>query len=207
MTIKKLVELINLAINGGVLSPDSSVLRADIRAMLPMAVNSALDRAYNSNREIEGDGSLPSQFYGFFGPIKLNTAKFPYTFDLEKGTVPLKAGYGIKNVVDDLGNVYSPIPDFALPNLMYTFEISTGTNWYRRIGKKKIEIYSHNDLLSDISYQSICDVEELDDDDDVPIQAGQEEYVLGFLIRHFSIQKGNPYDNAADNKDDINSSR
>lgn len=207
MNLKKLVELVLLRVNGGVLSPDNSVLRSDIKAMIPLAVNAGLDKAYNENKSIEGDGSLPSQFYGFFGPIKLDNCEKPYTFNLEKGTVPIKGGYGLKNVLDQSGNFYSPIPDHVLPNLKYTFEVTPGMNWYRRVGNKCVEIWTHSDLLESITYQAICDIEELSDDDDVPIQAGQEPFVIEFLVRHFMGQRGVPYDNAIDNKDDVNASR
>lgn len=207
MQLKKIVELVNLRINGGVLSPDHSVLREDIKAFLPLAVNASLDKAYNENKAIEGVGDLPSQFYAFFGPIEVNNGCFPLTFELESSTVPLKGGYGLKNVMDCNGNFYTPVPDAALPNLKYTFELTPGMNWYRRVGNKCIEIWTHNDLLSGINYQAICDADQLGDDDEVPIQAGQEPFVIEFLTRHFAGQKGTPYDNASDNKDDINASR
>ena len=207
MQLKKLVELVNLRINGGVLSPDHTVLRADIKAFLPLAVNAGLDKAYNENKAVEGVGDLPSQFYAFFGPVRLENGSLPMTFKLEKGTVPLKGGHGLKNVMDECGNFYTPVPDMALPNLRYTFDMTPGMNWYRRVGSDKIEIWSHNILTETINYQAICDADLLEDDDEVPIQAGQEPFVIDFLVRHFSGQKGIPYDNASDNKDDVNASR
>lgn len=207
MQLKKLVELVNLRINGGVLSPDHTVLRADIKAFLPLAVNAGLDKAYNENKAIEGVGDLPSQFYAFFGPVSVENECFPMRFYLDKATVPLKGGYGLKNVMDCHGNFYTPVPDMALPNLKYTFSLTPGMNWYRRVGKDCVEIWTHNDLLNGISYQAICDADLLEDDDEVPIQAGQEPFVIEFLVRHFSGQKGVPYDNASDNKDDVNASR
>lgn len=207
MNIKKIVELVNLRVNGGVLSPDNKVLRVDIRSYLPLAINMALDIAYNENKAIEGDGSLPSQFYASFGPIGIDNSSFPFTFKLEKGTVPLKGGYGLKNVMDGVGNFYSPIPDSVLPNLKNTFKLTPGMNWYRRVGKDLIEIWTHNDLLECISYQAICDIDQMSDDDELPIQAGKESVVMDILVRHFSSQLGMPYDNASDNKNDINASR
>lgn len=207
MKLKRFVELVLLRVNGGVLSPDHTVLRTDIKAYLPIAINAGLDNAYNQNKEVEGIGDLPSQFYGFFGPINLDTCNKPYKFELQKGTVPLKGGYGLKNVMDAVGNFYNPVPDAVLPNLKYTFELTPGMQWYRRVGKKCVEIWSHNDLLESITYQAICDIDELSDDDELPIQAGQEPLILESAVRHFSGQKGIPYDNASDNKDDINASR
>lgn len=207
MKLKEYVELVLLNVNGGVLSPDDSVLRVDIRAYAPVAINKGLDNAYNENRAIEGDGSLPSQFYGFFGPIALDTTSKPFTFLLEKGTVPLKGGYGLKNVVDDAGNFYAPVPDNQLPNLKYMVETVPCLNWYRRVGQDKIEVYTDNDLLESISYQAIADISKMDDDDELPIQAGQEPLVMEIAINHFRAQRGMPYDNASDNKDDANASR
>lgn len=207
MTLGKFVESVLLRINGGVLSPDHSVLRVDIKAFLPMAINAGLDKAYNENKQIEGIGDLPSQFYAFFGPVAVDTSKFPYTFQLSKGTVPLKGGYGLKNVVDECGNFYSPVPDSVLPNLKHTYKNTPDINWYRRVGKDNVEVWSQNELLQTLSYQAICDIEELGDDDELPIQAGQEPYVIDLTVAYFSGQKGNKYDNASDNKDDVNASR
>lgn len=207
MKLKKLVELINLRMGGGKLSPDHSVHRSDIKAFLPLAVNAALDKAYNENKNVEGVGDLPSQFYAFFGPVPVDNDCFPMRFELENSTVPLKGGYGLKNVMDCNGNFYAPVPDEALPNLKNTYGLAPGINWYRRVGSTCIEVWTHNDLLEGLTYQAICDADQLEDDDEVPIQAGQEPFVIEFLTSHFSGQLGVPYDNAIDNKDDVNASR
>lgn len=207
MKLGKFVELVLLNVNGGVLSPDHSVQRVDIKAFLPVAINAALDSAYNDNKNIEGIGDLPSQFYAFFGPIPLCNDCLPFTFELQTGTVPLKGGYGLKNVMDESGNFYSPIPDHVLPNLKHSFNNLPGMNWYRRVGKDCVEIWTHNDLLANITYQAICDIDDLTDEDELPIQAGKEPLVMDMCVEHFSRQKGIPYDNASDNKDDINASR
>lgn len=207
MKKKRFVELAYLRINGGVLSPDHTVQRNDIKAYIPIAINTALDNAYNQNKNIEGIGDLPSQFYGFFGPVELDTSKKPFILNLEKSTVPLKGGYGLKNVMDQYGNFYAPVPDHLVPNLKYTFQNTPGINWYRRVGDRRVEIWTHNDLLEGITYQAISDIDLIGDDDELPIQAGQDPLVMDLVVSHFMGTKGMLYDNASDNKDDINASR
>lgn len=62
MTKGILKELVLIALNGGTLNDESAILRADIEAYLPAAVNYAMSKAYNINLQIEGNRDMSSLF-------------------------------------------------------------------------------------------------------------------------------------------------
>lgn len=185
MKVGVLVELIYLEVNGGKPTPDDSVMRADIRAMLPAAVNYAMDKTYNLNLQIEGDRDYPSEFYSVFTDISINrTGRIPF-IPLTSGTVPLKGGAGIRFVYDNCGNQYGPVSDAEMGSIEYYSKLTPNMGWYRRTGNN-LYIYGINPLVTRLSYQAITKVEDLADTDEVPLQAGSENDVLANLINWFS---------------------
>lgn len=206
MKIGVIVESVILRVNGGKPGPDDSVLRSDVRAYLPVAINYALDKAYNINANEERDREMGGDFYAFHGPIALTKEGDSVSFELEKNVVALKVNAGIRFIYDNCDNYYSPVPDGALPNLKYYHSLTPGINWWRRIGNK-IQLYTHNPLVETINYQAITDVTALSDDDEAPIQAGLENDVMTIMANWFLGTKEMPYDADADSKDDANSSR
>lgn len=206
MKIGILIENVLLRVNGGKPSPDDSVLRSDIRAYLPAAINYSLDKAYNIQINEERDRELISDFYAYYGPVELLEKNGRPSFTLGKAVVPLKGNAGIRFIYDDCGNYYTPVPDGAMPNLKYYFDLTPGINWYSRVGNN-VELWTHNDLITSINYQAITDVSELSDEDEAPIQAGLEHEVMEMMARWHLGTKQIPYDAVADSKDDVNSSR
>lgn len=206
MKLGVLLESVFLRVNGGKPSTDNSVLRADIRALLPAAINYAMDAAYNINIKSEGDRDLPTEFYGSYDDVPIvRTGKKP-SFSLQKGTVPLKGNAGIRSVYDDCDNYYAPLTDSDMPTIKHYGGISTGTKWYRRKGQT-VELYNVNPVAEVINYQAITNIESLSDTDEAPIQAGQEPIVMDLLYQWITGQKQNPYDSKIDARDDINASQ
>lgn len=206
MKIGVITESVLLRVNGGKPSPDDSVLRSDIRAWLPVAINYALDKAYNINLDQERDREMGGDYYAFHGPVPLVCCGDHYEFELEKGVVALKVDAGLRFVYDDAGNYYTRVPDGAMPNLKYYRNLMGGIGWWKRVGKT-IHLYTDKELLEYINYQAITDISELSDEDEAPIQAGMENDVMTLLAGWFDGTKERPYDAAADGKDDANSSR
>ena len=198
MTVGVAVELILLGVNGGKPTPDNSVMRADIRAYLPAAVNYAMDATYNLNLQIEGDRDFPSEFYTVFDSVVIDrTGRLP-KIALTLGTVPLKGGAGIRFVYDNCGQQYGPISDSDMGSIEYYSKLTPGMGWYRRTGAE-ISLYGINPLAETINYQAITKVEDLTDAEELPLQAGSEDMVLSRMIQWF--QKKTPYDNLVDTRD------
>ena len=198
MTIGVLIEEIFLKVNGDKPSPDGAVMRSDIRAMLPAAINYAMDTAYNINLKIEGDRDYPSEFYTVFEDVAIvRTERLPY-IALMAGTVPLKGGAGVRFVYDDCGNQYGPVSDADMGSIEYYSKLTPGMGWYREKDGKLI-LYGVNPLAATINYQAITKVEDLDDTDEAPLQAGSENDVLMLLINWFSNKL--PYNTLVNTRD------
>jgi hypothetical protein len=198
LKIGVLIESIFLRVNGGKPTPDNSVMRADIKALLPAAINYAMDKAYNLNLQTEGDRDYPSEFYTVFEGIVINrTGATPY-ISLTLGTVPLKSGCGIRFVTDNCNNFYAPIPDSDYANIGYYSKLLQGMYWYRRTGAK-LFLYGINPLIEEVNYQAITKVEDLSDTDEAPLQAGSENDVLELLVSWFQNKLG--YDTLVNTRD------
>jgi hypothetical protein len=200
MTVGELIELVYLKVNGDNPSPDSTIMRADIRTYLPAAINYAMDKAYNLNRQTEDDRDYPSEFYTVFNDLSISrTARLP-SFTLTVGTVPLKGGMGIRFVYDNCGTQYAPVSDADMGNIEYYSKLTPGMGWYRETGGK-IVLYGVNPLAETINCQVIVKIEDLGDDDVAPLQAGSENDVLSLMIKWFATRF--PY-NALANARDVN---
>lgn len=198
MLIGVLIELILLKVNGGKPTPDDSVMRSDIRSLLPAAINYAMDKTYNLNLQIEGDRDYPSEFYTVFDEIVIDrTGRLPF-IPLALGTVPLKGGAGIRFVYDNCGNQYSPISDSDMATIEYYSKLTPGMGWYRRTGDN-LTLYGVNPLAVTINYQAITKVEDLSDTDEAPLQAGSENDVLQLLIAWFANKL--PYNTLVNTRD------
>lgn len=207
MTIGVLTESILLKMNGGKPSPNNSVMRADIRALLPAAINYAMDKTYNLNLQIEGDRDFPSEFYTVFeevtiirdstGSSSTSVHRLPY-IELLAGTVPLKGGAGIRFVYDNCGAQYGPVSDSDMGSIEYYSKLTPGMGWYRRTGNK-LTLYGVNPLAETINYQAITKVEDLFDDDEAPLQAGSEIDALNLMVGWFGQKL--PYNTLVNSRD------
>lgn len=198
MTVGVAVENLFLRVNGGKPTPDNSVMRVDIRALLPAAVNYAMDKAYNLNLQTEGDRDYPSEFYSVFEAIEIDRTESVPFIELTLGTVPLKGRAGIRFVYDNCGTQYAPVPDAEYANIKYYSSLTPGMGWYRRTGAK-LYLYGVSPISVTMNYQSITKVEDLANDDEMPLQAGTEAEVLEMMAKWF-INKL-PYDTLVDTRD------
>lgn len=198
MKIGQIIELIFLRVNGGNPTPDDSVMRSDIRTLLPAAINYAMDKAYNLNLQTEGDRDYPSEFYTVFDGISINRTEAVPFISLTLGTVPLKGSAGIRFVYDNCQNQYAPISDADMGSIKYYANLAHGMFWYRRTGAK-LYLYGINPLIEELSYQAITKVEDLTDSSEAPLQAGTENDVLELLIGWFANKL--PYNTLVNTRD------
>lgn len=202
MTKGELIGTVLLRASGGRPTTDMDVREYDVRTLLAPAINYALDATYNINIKTEGDRDFPTEFYGVFEDVVLDrSGKLPF-FTLEKGTVPLKGNAGIRSVYDDCDNFYAPLTDSDMATIKHWSGIATGTKWYRRKGMN-VELRNVNPLVKTINYQAITDINEIEDTDELPIQAGQEPLVMDLLFQWIMGQKEVPFDRKINARDDI----
>lgn len=202
MLIGVIIETVFLSVNGNKPSTDNSIIRADIRALLPAAINYAHDISYNEEVNLEGDRDMPSEFYGYYYDVDIErTGKKPF-FTLEDGVVPLKGNQGIRFVYDDCDNYYAPLGDTDMATASFWADRGAGSKWYRR-KKQTVELLNVLPIAKKINYAALTDVRSLTDEDEAPIQAGKEPMVIE-ILSNLVQGKTTPYDNKIDSRDDIN---
>lgn len=202
MTKGELIGTVLLRASGGRPTTDMDVREYDVRSLLAPAINFALDATYNINIKSEGDRDFPTEFYGSFDNVPIvRTGKVPF-FTLEKGTVPLKGNAGIRSVYDDCDNFYAPLTDSDMATIKHWSGIATATKWYRRKGMT-VELRNVNPVVETINYQAITDINQIEDTDELPIQAGQDPLVIDLLVGWITGQTEKPFDRKINARDDI----
>lgn len=194
------IDLILLRVNGGELSDEGAVQRSDIRAFLPIAINYATQKAYYINRREEGDRDFPSNFYGTFSGLAINKTTTPPTITLPKAIVSLPSNQGIRYVMDDCGNTYTPLNDADMTMINYYGNIFSEERFYRRTGLV-IQLYNMPKLALTSNVVAMADPTTFTDDTELPIQAGMETDVIEMTVAHFREQRGTPADVIVDDKD------
>lgn len=196
------IELVLLRVNGGELTDEGSVQRADIRAYLPVAINYVTSKAYYTNRKEEGDRDFPSSFYGTFDGIVIDRNGNVPIITLPKMVVDLPSNQGIRYITDDCGNTFTPLSDADFQMVNYYKNMFPGERFYRRIGLV-VQLWNLSPLAKHINSIIMIDPTEFDDDTTLPIQAGMEQDVIDLCVQHFTAQRQQPADVVA-NKTDLN---
>lgn len=203
-TKARFIEQVFLKINGGELNDESSVQREDIESYLPAAVNYAMMASRNIILQQDGHRDVASCFYGFFGslPILKDTARHNWSYVAwPKGYVPLPSNEGIRMVEDGDGNMLKPLSDNGFKTINHTLEIFTGAKYYRP-EKKGLYLFGINPLTDTLSGLTIIvDVDDLDDDDILPIQAGMEKTALDLCYEYTIGERQLPADKNIDKRD------
>lgn len=195
MTRGEIIEICLLRINGGTLNSEASVHREDIRAYLPSAVNYALTASYNIGIRAEGIRDISGLFWGSFYDLAITrTEPRKPRITLPKGTIALPRNQGIRRIVDDCDQVYTPLQDGDLHSIEYMQNVLSGSNFFR-LFPTYIELYTLNPLVTKINeLNMITRTEDLLDTDILPIPAGMEDTVIDLCYDKFSPQRRNPAD-------------
>lgn len=196
------VESILLLINGGTLNDESAVMRADIEAYLPIAVNYAMTKGYNLDIRNEGSrdisGSFVNTFYDL--PIVRPDGRRP-NIELPKGVIALPRNQGIRMITNSCGQTMTPLSDADMMTIDYYQKIFPCQCFFR-LKKDKIEFYGMNELAETVSeLDMIVRVEDLDDDDELPLPAGVEEDAYRMCLDKFDPQRKEPSDKITDSID------
>lgn len=202
MKLGVLVDLIHTNINGGRPSTDSVVTKAQIKALIPAAVNYALTGDYWANMEREGDKEVPGSFITELSPryVCVDERGRDY-IDLPEPLSNIGGGGGIRYIQDSMGNIYAPRPQGTSPG--YWDDVLCSLREYQQIGKKVL-IFNKPELVDHLFPGVILDASQLSNDDELPIPAGQEPQVIDILNAFFNKQRMNPKDYIINGVDPIN---
>jgi len=197
-------ESVLLAVSGGVLTDEMNVQREDIEAYIPAAVNYALTSGRNISLKQEGNRDLPSMFYGVFKNIPIDRTTPVASITLPKGYVPLYGNEGVRAVFDNCNNYYSPLMDADRRTIHHYKDLLLGQGFYYPLGQYGMEVYPTGVLSEFLNGEYIVRVEDLDDDDELPLIASTEVIALDVCIQWFTGQKAKPADLINNKVDDTN---
>lgn len=204
MTKAVFVESVILAIGGGVLTDELNLKRMDVEAYLPAAVNYAVTAGRNISIAQEGNRDLPSMFYGTFTDLPIDRTGKVAFITLPKGYIPLYGNEGIRSVFDNCGNYYSPLMDADRRTIKQYHDKFIDQGFYYPIGKDKLEVYPSNQMVTLLNGEYIVKVDDLDDDDELPLPASTETMALDLCIQWFTGQRSSPADLIVNKSDDAN---
>lgn len=202
MTVGKIIESIYLRVSGGRPSPDVSVLRVDIKAALPAAVNYAITQNYWQTLQAEGDSEIPGTFISEYldVPIQQDAKNRDY-IQMPQKIVPLGSNRGLRYISDDCGNNYKPMPQGGTSGFScYWGKVMKGKSLYSLVGDKAY-IINKPDMVEKLNVGALTNVESLSDSDEAPIPAGYEPQVLDILAAFFRDQRFTPKDYIINGRD------
>ena len=197
------VEIVFTSINGGRPNTDLSVMREDIAALLPAAVNYAKTGDYWANIQRDNDREIPCSFIteeevSGFGMDAVGRAVAPF----DRKIIPMPGNVGVRYVQDELGNIYSPKP-LGVAYKSY-WDKATEYNTEYQIRNKCLYLFGKPELVDTVLVGYMMDVSCLEDDDELPVPAGMEPQVIDLLTSFFTNQRMKPKDYIIDGVDPVN---
>lgn len=201
-----LTEIVFTSVNAGRPSTDTSILREDIKALIPAAVNFAMTGDYWDRLKSDGDRELPNSIVTeleFEGSC-VDAYGRDYIV-LDKPLINLAGNGGIRYVLDGIGNSYAPI---ALGTSRSTFwDKALSSNLEYQFKNKKIYFYNKPELTELFMVGILLDSSQLGDEDELPIPAGMEPQVIDTLTNFFTNQRMQPKEYIINGVDPINEVR
>lgn len=194
MTKGRFIDLVILAVNNGELTDLSSVLRADVRAYIPIAVNYAVMAGRNINLQSEGNRDYSSLFYSFMSdqPILVDSSRHNWNYvALPKGTIALPHNEGVRGMEDDNGEYSKPLSDNDMKTLAHYNKMFPNVKFHRLEGQK-VYLFNFSPLTTSVGFPMIVDCDSLLDTDLLPIPAGLEDMAIKNAIDHFLRSRVDP---------------
>lgn len=204
MNKRELIGQVLLRVSGGRPTSDMSVRETDIRSYIAPAINMAIDESDDKNRALDdgNDRDYNSEFYGQYRDIPIDQTGDQAFAMMEDRTVPLKGNNGLRLVYDDCGNYYGRLSDADRASIKYYENLTPCMSWYYRLGQK-LMLWGVSPLAERLNYDALTNVDDLGDDDELPLIAGTEARALDILFQLVTGQIQSPYDPII-NHDDIN---
>lgn len=196
-----LIDLVLLRVNGGQLTDDLAVQRSDIRAYLPIALNSATTLFYYGNKKEELSRDFPACFYASFDGLTIDRTGTIPKITLPNLVLQMPSNQGIRRITDDCGNTFTPVQDGEVSMINYYADTMPNLRLFLPMGFQTIFLYNVTKLAKHVNAVIMLDPSSFTDDIELPIAAGVEKTAIDLCIEHFSAQRQQPADVIADGND------
>lgn len=193
-------ELIFQRVNGGKATTDTRIFLEDIEAMLAPAINFALTQNYYIARKNYDDIN-----YDFISTFYLNVA-YDTTRELNYVDLPSR----VMPLPNNKGNWF--IGGITGKSFMWSSTAQRQHNsYYPQLDQETIalregdKIYLQNlaPTVTQVMFQGIMSLEDLDDDQDLPVPAGTEFQIINLAVEFFTGQRAIPDDRQPNQVDSV----
>lgn len=198
-----LKEIVFTSINGGRPNTDSSVLREDIEALIPAAINYVLTGDYWARIKNDDDREVPNSIVTEleYNVVKKDDHNREY-LEFNHSIVNIGGNGGVRYVQDSLGNAYVPVPLGVSRSTFWDKALSSNREY--QVHKGKIVLRNKPELSTYFLVGVILDSSMLEDEYELPIPAGSESEVVDLLTNFFLNQRMQPKDYVINGVDPLN---
>lgn len=201
-----LTEIVFTSVNGGRPGTDASVLREDIKALMPAAINYVMTGDYWARLKNDGDREMPNAVITELEFSGYSRDSIGRDFlRLEQPLINIAGNGGIRYVQDTVGNSYAPRA-LGTSKAAY-WDVAMQFNREYQFKNKKIYLMNRPELSEYFFVGVIMDVSSFGDDDELPIPAGSEPEVVDMLINFYTNQRMQPKDYVINGVDPVNEVR
>lgn len=200
------IEIVFTSVNGGRPSTDTSVLREDIAALLPAAINYVSTGDYWARLKNDGDREIPNGFVSELEFEGFDVDKFGREYlTIDKALVNIAGNGGVRYVQDVIGNTYAPV---MLGTSRSTYwDKALAANRCYQLKDKKMYLINRPAVSNLFLVGVLLDSSELSDEDELPIPAGSEPDVIDMLTSFFANQRMQPKEYVINGVDPVNEVR
>lgn len=204
MTKGEAIELVLQKVSGGTVNQDTSrrIRYEDVEAYLTPAINYAITKQYYINKKEEGESTVSNEFVAtYFMDVEFDSNRDAYFSNLPAKLITLPKNRGIRYVGAIKGD-----NQFIEANLTATKHDSyyTGSTakltLYRLVGSK-LYYFNISSTVKEVIIQMIASINDLNDEDELPVPAGYEIEIIDLCAQFFLGQREVPQDVTNNNVD------
>lgn len=204
MIKSELIDLIVIKCNGGKLTGDTKIRREDVSSLLASAINYALIAQYRIHKSETGENEFPAAFVATYPNVEVEVdddRELSY-IDLPARIIALPKNYGLQSVSPMKGNNLFVQTNFTdRHNNSYFSNSFADVTLFWQEGQR---VYFQNITTDKVLVRLIQDLNDVDDDAQLPIPGGLEIDVLKIMDEWFSGQRAMPADYKPNNNGNIN---
>lgn len=194
MTVETLVESVYLRVNGGKPSTDDAVMRSDIRALVPDAVNSVMVQFYNSEpADIFQSSPLFLQVFENVAVV-LNSVRGKFEFDLPKRPLSVSVEKSVHSVGLNNGKMFDHF--YPEDGTMESFYIQTKRSLPAySVEGDTVVLYNFPSGQSSVLVKQLVHINDYANGDEIIAPSGTENVLIDTLFGKFVQQRQIPTDN------------
>lgn len=196
MTVEKLCESVFLMVNGGKPSPDDNVMRADIAALIPDAVNAVM-AAFYQNDVPSAEGTEPNPvFLQVFESVAvaLNSTRGKFTFTLPKTPLSVNVYKSVRSVGLNNGTLFTHF--YPQDGTLMSYYIQTNRNMPAySVEGTEVVLYNMPTGTTAVLVKQLVHIDDYLLSDDIIVPSGTESLLINKLYEMFLRQKGMVPDN------------